>query len=293
MNQGAIANTETNIVLHPVIDDRMFTMCFFLNTPAFYNLRGETNYETDDFWYAYLFVDSNPKDLTIKYLPMQQQLVQQSSYCRWLNNGSNGKSTGHIFGATRYSFVILGAEAFFNQNFLINHFRYIYFQVVSLALVQRASILRFSGEAARMMQLLKTNKVPQQQLTSIKELYLEYIYFINKILYREITPQEQGIELYDLIRRNMEIDTDAKLLEKEIGDLHQYSLLLENEESTKQSEYLNNVATFFAPFALIAGVLGFSLSDLGISFLWALSVFIIFSLVIWGIVLLLRKMKKL
>ncbi len=259
ISKKTFAHFENCVVLRPVIDDRMFTMSFYINYDLINQFKQDDAHLEHPFWYAYLFVDSKEKDLTIKYPPMQRKLLQLSSYLRWIGNETeNGHAKGHLFGATRYSFMILASDDWFSKNILNNHFRYIYFQMVCLVLIQRASILRFSAEAANIMTLLKGKEKNEQKLFYIKELYLEYIYFINKILFREITPQEQGIELYDMLRSRMEIDTDAKALEKEIEDLHKYGLLLDGEKGNIESRNLNIIATIFASFSLVAAFFGFS-----------------------------------
>lgn len=291
ISHSGVAGFGKYIVLKPVIDDRMFTMCYYKNSELVEQLKQKDAHLEHPFWYAYLFVDSNDKELTIKYLPLQKELLKSKTYLRWIGNeDENNQATGHLFGATRYSFMILAADVPFSQYLLNNHFRYIYFQMVGLALMQRASILRFSAEAANTMALLKGSQRNTQKLSSIKELYLEYIYFINKILFREITPQEQGIELYDMIRQQMEIDTDAKALEKELEDLHKYGLLLENEEGNKRSGYLNWVATIFASFSLVAAFFGFSNFPANFSLFKTFGLWIISSLILLGLLLLILKL---
>ena len=68
----------------------------------------------------------------------------------------------------------------------------------------------------------------------IDKLYRDYIRFINKFYIREITHQEQGIEMYDMMIKSMNINTQIKGLDDEIAELHQYSNNIEQQKQTEQ-----------------------------------------------------------
>lgn len=262
--ESAQRNTQPYILLTPVIDDRMFVLCFYMkkskmNRLVSFNKKAKAYaYTNNKFWYAYLFIDPN-ESITCQSQTMQEALAKQHTYDRWIGNkNSKGEAEGHLFGITRYSFMILANPCWFSENILINHHRYLYFQMSALALMQRASILRFAKEAARISQMINSKKNLNWQKTQIREVYAAYLNFTNKVYFREITPQEQGIELYDKLRKVMEIDADLLALQREIDELHRYALLLEGEKSSREAELLSGIAAIFLPPTLIASIFGFS-----------------------------------
>lgn len=252
------------ILLSPVIDDRMFVLSFYVEQSImeqmeqFQETTQSYSYLNNDFWYAYVFVDPS-EDITCKSRTLQRALMEKHTYDRWLENKDDkGTSTGHLFGISRYSFMLLANPCWFTNNVLLNHFRYLYFQMSALALMQRASILRFAKEAARISRLVNEGQDKKWQKKQIREVYAAYLNFTNKVYFREITPQEQGIELYDKLRSAMEIDADLLALQREIDELHRYALLLEGEKSSREAELLSRIAAIFLPATLIASIFGFS-----------------------------------
>ena len=90
----------------------------------------------------------------------------------------------------------------------------------------------------------------------ISSLYKEYIHFVNQIYFREVTAQDQGIELYDMLQKNLKMEDYVKDLDGEIGELHQYVSLMDDRDRNKKATLLNNLATLFLPVSVITGFWG-------------------------------------
>jgi hypothetical protein len=206
---------EKKIYIEPIIDDRMFTMCIYRSNKLSDELKqSPEEYFKSDFWYKYIFVDNN--NITCQDEEMTSKLLKESTYTRWRNMGT-------LYGISRYSFVMLKEESeeSDNEDYLLTHFRTMYYEMTLLALTQRASILRFSNEASQV-----SGQSDGQALKNIKELQRHYIQFINKIYFREVTAQEQGIELYNKLLEMMKIERDVKRLDDEIDEIHKYTSLV-------------------------------------------------------------------
>lgn len=230
------------IEITPIIDDRMFTICWYGSPRMKYrpeedqiyinsfkiNEKGERkyNYLSDDFWYKFIFVDG--KDKGCEDYEMTEELLKEHTYTRWINYGT-------LYGISRYSFVLLTTELCKDNQFLLSHLQTMYYEMVCLVLAQRASILSFSN---RVTEITEGN-FNQNSIDDIQNLRKDYINFINKIYFREVTAQEQGIELYDKIVQFCRIDRDIKDLEGEIDGLHQYVLLEEEREKRSREENTN------------------------------------------------------
>ncbi len=90
-------------------------------------------------------------------------------------------------------------------------------------MLQRATIVVFSGEVARISDKLSNDfSKLYNEKTNISRLYLWYIKFVNRIYFREVTPQEQGIELYTKLQDQMRIGRDVEDLGKELGELNEF-----------------------------------------------------------------------
>ncbi|MBU5593314.1 hypothetical protein KQI89_16310 [Clostridium sp. MSJ-4] len=216
-----------SIFINPILDDRMFTMCIYRNNFISGKVKayGETEYVNRSFWYEYIFIDNNYP--TCEDKGMFKELLNRSTYTRWADLGT-------LYGISRYSFVTL-IDQTENTDFLMNHFNNMYYEMVLLALTQRASILRFSDEASKISILGE-----KDALANIKKLQKYYILFTNNIYFREVTAQEQGIELYNKLMEMMEIERDIKRLGEEINDIHKYTSLISNESTTN----LLNIITY-------------------------------------------------
>jgi Mg2+ and Co2+ transporter CorA len=140
-----------------------------------------------------------------------------------------------------------------NAAFLINHMKTVYFQMVILLLAQRTSILRFSDEITAISDIEEGNK----DLTKkISNLHKHYLRFKNKLYFKEVTPQEQGIELYDKARDVMRIDSDIQDLSYEIHSLNSYAFIEEEKLEKEQMNKLTKLGTYLLPPTLMAGIFG-------------------------------------
>jgi len=241
------------ILIRPVIDDRMYTMCFIRDETVFNELRiwntQENTYEYNQSskWYRLLFVDNSKPLCTSKI--MLANLNSISTYDRWIDGQDNDNNpTGHLFGITRYSFITLAHPGWFTDNLLHHHFTRIYYQMVLLATIQRGSILSFSAELKRISYKIKDEDINTKDVERISDLHKNYTIFLNRIFFRSVTAQEQGIELYEMIMKNMQIKEEAENLKAEIESLNEF---VRNKEAHK----LSWVASLYLPAALVASII--------------------------------------
>lgn len=283
-----------NYKIQSVLDDRMFVVCWYGNKAITDRLaakqihkrkranngqyrrvkvkgteadRVETVY-TDDWLYKFIFVDAG--QLTVQNPALRRELLNKAAYQRWSGYGS-------YYGITDYSFVLLTAELpelrqpWVNASFLVTHLQTIYFRLCELVLIQRASIQRFSDEVTHVSQLdiPKANhekfdeKVNQLSAYS-NELYQRYIRFVNRVYFREVTAQIQGVELYERLHQQARLPTMVEGLKEEIHELHNYVaqetgrqlLAVEKDRKATEEERTNFLtligALFLAPALLVA-----------------------------------------
>lgn len=266
-------NPKYTIHLMPVLDDRMHVVCWYGNTELVKELNQIKNcsdfdlgnyhindnreqknhylYEESEWWYSYIFVDTSPMH-TDKFV--KQKLLKEQTYSRWVGWGT-------LYGFSRFSFVMLTSSFSDlennNSTFLVRHLQTMYYKMAELCLLQRATVLSFSDEVTHVSNLIEKKKSSSKNsLEKIDDLYKHYILFINKIYFREVTAQEQGIEMYDMIQRIMRIPNDVKDLDNEISELNKFASMIEEQNETHAVNNLTRIATILLIPTLIAGLLG-------------------------------------
>ena len=130
-----------------------------------------------------------------------------------------------------------------------------YYQMAVLCLIQRASVLRFSYEITQITHSIFNKKVDLSK--QIKEIYENYIIFLNRIYFREVTSQIQGIELYTMFQEAMNLEKEVKDLDNEIQELFEY-------QNMQEQRRLNKIASLFLPITLITSFLGMNTFDDGL-----------------------------
>ena len=276
-----------NIEIAPIIDDRMFVVSWYINDElkTKYALKTQDNLEKDflygdNFWYRFVFVDGG-SDPTCQNEKMYRELLEKHSYLRW-------QKWGTIYGITRYSMVMLiGAGA---PEHLKTNMETEYTRMVELALVQRASVLRFSGEVSRISRL---QEVSSKLSKKISVLYSEYIRFVNQIYFREITAQEQGIEIYEMLHESMNTRQQVEKLDDEVEELFNHVSLMEDRSSNKQMSYLSWVATLFIPISFVSSLYGMNNGwDVETFQLWWIGGVLIASIIVSSILLKIQNRKR-
>lgn len=231
-----------DLYIQPVIDDRMFVMCWYTNPDIAKQLCTQNNtkkygYQDHVFWYRYLFVDGT--GVSCKNPHMLSDLIEGHTYDRWADD--------HIlYGITRYSFMSIGAQKAATYK--------VYDQLVCLALVQRASALHFSNEASRIATLSKVKLV-----VGIRSLYEYHILFINHLYFREVTADNQGIELYESLMDQMKILSDINMLDAEIEEINEYATLIAQEASQKRTNAITVIGAALIIPTLVTGFFGMNI----------------------------------
>ena len=207
----------------------------------------------NDWWYSYIFGDKQGPSIANK--EMQNEQLKAHSYARWI-----GSKT--IYGISRDSLVCLTDTGDFAKGLIRVHMQTIYYNMMVLCLAQRASILKFTAEVANLADLAKIAE-EKNLIRNIKEVYKNYIEFINKLYFREVSSQIQGIELYTQTQKLMNIEKEISDLDNEIGELHQYVSLMQDSERNEEAAKLNWLAIFFLPFTVVFGILGANFLEQG------------------------------
>ncbi|MFW5879405.1 MAG: CorA family divalent cation transporter [bacterium] len=242
----------------PVIDDRMYTLCWYSNECISNKLKKFCNnkyaYVDSDFWYKYIFIDGSPGIANRK---MQSELAEKSTYDRWVDWGT-------LYGISRYSMVSIVNESDFAYNVLRVHMRTMYYQMAVILLMQRASIISFSSRVSKISGQIKKNrnndsKLNEKIIKDISDLDGDVIHFVNRLWFSEVTPQEQGIEMYELGHKVMNLKAHLRDLKSEIQELYDYARLQVEQKDNELIKTLTLLGTIFLPLTLVTGIWGMNI----------------------------------
>ena len=241
-----ISDLQENLRITPVIDDRMIVNCWYQNNDIGRKVTKSKDYIYSQEWYKYLYVDGGD-DATCQSEKMRKNLIDDTTYLRW-------QSYGTIYGATKYSFMLASGRSDFSEKELAVSMRTIYSRMLELVIMQRATMLKFSEEVTH-VSVIKAQNVSKLS-ERIGSLYKEYIRFINKMFFRDITAQDQGVDLYGLLTSQFKCEERIKDLDEEINELHGYVSLLMDQERNRNGAWFSLLAAIFLPATILVGLFG-------------------------------------
>lgn len=281
-----IEDLDPQLIIEPVVDDRMFTMCWTFSNDLGNKISADKSFEEfvkGNLWHEYLFVDSGGS--TCQNDSMQSRILKKHTYERWQKEGT-------LFGATRYSLMAISKDNSFARDIVFPYFRTIYTRIVELVMLQRSSVLKFSAEVTTLSTL--PDKDTQQLADRIDKFYKAYIRFVNQVYFREITAQEQGIEIYEMLQANLNMKEQVEDLDAEISELHNYASMLDEKAQTKNLSLLTILGSLFLVPSFIVGFFGMNLFNDGMRCAKEYLIFLIIVMVLLsgGLFLLVQMSKK-
>jgi hypothetical protein len=241
--------SKESVLISKVGDDRMFFQSWYAEKNIAKQISSTYDKIEDeiklDWLFCYVFGDK--KSPSIANTKMKWKLLNEHTYKRWIEYGT-------VYGMTRDSFVCI-EDGVGLGNLIQTHMQKIYYTISILCLAQRASVLKFTAEVANLADLAKMEQ-DKKFITNIKDLYKNYIEFINKLYFREITPQIQGIEIYAQFQKVLNHKDEIRDLDNEINELHSYVSLIQDSQRNEEASQLNKWASIFLPATIVFGILG-------------------------------------
>lgn len=293
-----------NYRLIPVIDDRMYTVSWYGSD--FWSgkftekipKRDEHGYENSDKWYQYVFLDG--KWPTCQSDKMKKDLISGCTYTRWVNFGTlygiSRYSLMCLANRSGFSYGVLRRhmETMYYQIAIIVLAQRASILKFSSAISDISSDIEAflnsdegSPNQTKEKVLLRTRicrwfcrsksdeQKPEHQnstvrlrniMERVKKLHSEYIRFVNRLWFEEVTPQDQGIEMYHMAVNAMGLPAQIKEIKTEIKELYEFMDLAyekikaeEDKDFNKKLNLLNVLAMMFIPATLVTGVWGMNL----------------------------------
>jgi hypothetical protein len=247
----SIKSNMSHIEIVPIIDDRMFTICWYENDQLatdlqVYDDNAKTySFARSDKWHELVFIDG--KGSTCQSENLKEHLLKNATYDRWVKKGT-------LYGIGKHSFICLTKEEKYSKSLKI-HSQTIYNHIAHLILMQRASLVHFSQRVSTISENIQSNS---SNIDDIQKLYADYIYFINRLHFREVTAQDQGNEIYEMMLKQLNIASLTQSLDDEIAELHNYSNLIQEKQRNDTLDNIAKLGAMLLPPSLVLGFFGVS-----------------------------------
>lgn len=160
-------------------------------------------YEVKKDIYKLIYVDKD--DSSCQSYQMIDNLLDNSLYDRWVDWGT-------LYAITQHSMILMSSKTI--PKYLISYFFTEYLEMILIVLTQRVRLLLYSEEAG--------NKAASEINTSeLFALQTNYVIFKNKFMLPELSSQEQPIELYDIMQRNLYVNKQKEILDEQIESMYE------------------------------------------------------------------------
>ena len=277
--------------IEPVIDDRMFTLCWYASNDFLKQQtepkRRQYPFESSAEWYRFIFLDGTSCCCTdVRTL---KALIDASTYRRWVPET--------LFGITRCSLMCLcNSNA---PSFIQVHMSRQYRFMMEILLAQRASIIIFSSRISDLSHDIDRKVDFNRIASNVRKLHSDFIGFVSRLWFEEVTPQDQGIEMFSLAMKNMGLKDQIRELKEEMNVLNeyvemQYSRLRadQDREQAKADREMNKgiykltlLAGFGVPLTILLSFWGMNFCFVdhksGLHFLWTLGLAILIGISLW------------
>lgn len=136
-------------------------------------------------------------------------------------------------------------------------FRHIYVEMAVIAQFQKAKLLSFSQRLSEMVERTQSGvQLPDQK--EVRKFYDDFVEFTQRFWFDEISPQQQGIELFHMWRKQLRLQQLYDEVRQELKDLVDYTEL-------RSAEKLNRNVLMFGVLALIVALCSLGASVFGMN----------------------------
>ena len=236
------------IKVRTIEDHRMFVMSLIADKDLSEKIIGlqQENRELEELWYAILHIDK--QSASCQNEEMCRKLLKERTYARWIGYGT-------IYGATQYSFI--GITNPTSRDVVIRPFYREYKYMLSLVLAQKIGIMKFSKAAEMLADELKKKKKEKNFIDSelclrLVDLQENYIAWKNKMLIPEISNQEQGIELYQLMQEQILVNKKKEKLDEQLREMYEVVTVSNTSRDSKTNLVIALVALIISAVSLVA-----------------------------------------
>lgn len=274
-------NKEENkklYLIEPVLDDRMFVCTFVKNDmvinkvknkyveingkyeelkkeekkskekkepkPLFVNYKYGYQIDEEVAKELYSIVYIDPTTSSCQSMHDIQTLLSRDLYTRWIDYGT-------LYASTHHSFVAISTSDC--PGYLIDYFLTLYVDMTILTLIQRATIIVYQNYASLLTKGIEADKkkINQAKLNTLLNLHEKYIGFQNQLLFFEVSPEEQGMELYQMLVKSLYINEEKDALAEQFKSLYDVTNANQNSTFSKYAAIMASIALVFTSITFI------------------------------------------
>lgn len=173
-----------------------------------------------------------------------QGLLEKHQYNRW-------DDIGTYIGFCPYASVFMGYGWFFKNVISPTHVPYVYGRMLVEALHYRNTLAHFDRRITASTSDLVTNKQFSHQFRDLRK---EFIQFTNHYWVRHLTPQVQGVEMYQMISQSLDLNGSYEQIKDQMERADEYS-------TTLRDSHYGKIAFYLALLSIIAAVAAVSWVD--------------------------------
>lgn len=244
-------NDKNAYYIYPALDDRMFVACFIMDSAEIAkfaardkdnNLICLTDEKLSESLHELIAIDPPGKCCT--YDPhLREEYLKAHMYLRWIH-----EKWGTLTTYTNQSLISLtttGCPGYLPESFLTQ-----YVQLCCLVLVQRASIINFQRQTSAISAHVEERgrQIKLSTVSEVMKLQERFVAFQNQLSFTEVSPQDQGIEIYDKLM-------EFCFIEKELSSLKEQLSILCEAANTSLDYNFNKYALIFAVPTLVSDVM--------------------------------------
>ena len=203
--------------------------------------------------------------------------MEKQRYARWDHLDTR-------IGFTRHSTVF---QYFGHYDFLYRPFVSMYYQMFLLITYYRARLIRFSDEVARIADKFpaednKSNDLSRNCKKELRGLHTRFMSFMNIDWFTEVTNQDQGIEIFKLMREAFELEPMYSQVKDEIERADELAELYHNREIEKFNKRVQDIGVKAGLVGLIIGSLAIITGFFGMNFGMIVNIWGENNQVFWG-----------
>jgi hypothetical protein len=189
-----------------------------------------------------------------------ERFFSEYCYTRFWYNTEESSDKPSLIMNSGYAFCWLGDAN--DHSYFTNQkdgapvtFRHIYVPMAIIAHFQKAFLLTLANRLTDLTPY-ENGKPDRINMKDFQRMKLDLIAFTQTYWFSEISPQEQGIELFEMWRKKLRLTIIHDDIRQQINDIVEYNNAEAASWTNKQITFLTKWAIFLAIIGLAAGILG-------------------------------------
>ena len=235
--------------IYPALDDRMFVACYIIDTDALNSFSKRNNdgsllcldeEKLSKSLHELIAIDP-PGNCCTQDPFLRKKYLEEHMYNRWLDWGTLTTYTSQSL----INLTTKDCPSYLTDNFLTQ-----YIQLCCLCLSQRASIINFQRQTSAISAHIEERgrQIKLSTVSEVMKLQERFVAFQNQLSFTEVTPQDQGIEIYNMLM-------EFCFIEKEINSLKDQLQCLCDAANTSLDYNFNKYALIFAVPTFVVDVI--------------------------------------